>query len=87
VSTPATPRPSGLRTAARVLLGAGLLLLACGGGYTVAYYLTSGFNDPGPAVLADLQYGNLAAGAGGLCCGGVLAVVGTILLIVAGRRP
>jgi hypothetical protein len=63
-----------------------VLLLVCGAGWAVAYYLTQGFFDvDGVDRLADLKYGNLAIAGAGVCGGVTLGVVGVVLLR-AGRR-
>ena len=69
----------------RALLIIGVLLLAGGLAYAVAYYLTQGFYDVSES-LGDLGYGNLAIAGGGLCLGFVLAIAGGITLAVRRRR-
>jgi hypothetical protein len=79
---------SSMRTLGAALPIVGVLLALCGLGYTVVYYNTGQFFDLGEsfAWLADLSYGNLVAGSGSLCCGGVLAVIGLVLFLVGRRR-
>lgn len=79
------PQSNGLRIAGIILTVVGGLILLSGVAYAVAYYATTGFFD-GPTQLADLGPGNLGVAGSGLCCGGIVAVVGVVMLLRARRR-
>ena len=74
-------------TVGKIVLASGVVVLLCGGGYAVAYYVTNGFFDvEALGSLNRLGYGNLALAGSVVCLGVVLAIIGVTMIVVGRRR-